>query len=116
MPEAGHQHTRRFRHGGTGETVRLASTPDALPLSDVPFRFLYMQFLSLDACFRVKRYDVSDESKDPIMDEGLAYFVPDKPYKELVKRYKTQAPVSTSRSHSKLRAHISSRRFPPAPV
>lgn len=58
-------------------------------------RFLYTQFLSLDACFRVKRYDVSDETKDPIIDEGLAYFIPDKPYKELVKKYKAQAPVST---------------------
>ena len=56
--------------------------------------FLYRHFVSLDACFRVKRFDVSDETKDPIIDEGLAYFVPDKPYKELVKKYKTQAPVS----------------------
>ena len=57
-------------------------------------RFLYTQFLSLDACFRVKHFDVSSETKDPIIDDGLAYFVPDKPYKELVKKYKSQAPVS----------------------
>ena len=56
-------------------------------------RFLYWLFVSLDACFRVKRYDVSDEKTDPILDDGLAYFVPNGPYKEQVKKYKNQAAV-----------------------
>ena len=55
---------------------------------------MYWLFVSLDACFRVKRYSISDEKKDPIMDEGMAYFVPSGPYKAQVKKYKNQAPVS----------------------
>ena len=44
----------------------------------------------------VKRYAVSDENKDPILDDGLAYFVPHGPYKEQIKKYKNQAAVSGS--------------------
>ena len=41
----------------------------------------------------MKRYAVSDEQKDPIIDDGQAYFVPNGPYLEMVKKYKGQAPV-----------------------
>ena len=53
-------------------------------------------FASLDACFRIKRFDISDENKDPILDDGLAYFVKNAPYKEQLKKYKNQAAVSHS--------------------
>lgn len=52
----------------------------------------------MDACFRVKRYAISNEDKDPILDDGLAYWVKDGPYKEQIKKYKNQPAVSTSAS------------------
>lgn len=58
------------------------------------YSFLYTHFVSLDACFCIKRYDISDETKDPIIDDGLAYFVSEGPYKEKIKKYKGQTPVS----------------------
>lgn len=57
-------------------------------------RYLYWLFVSLDACFQIKRYDVSDENKDPILDDGLAYFIKNGPYQTQIKKYKNQKPVS----------------------
>ena len=51
-------------------------------------------YVSLDACFRIKRYDISDDEKDPVMDDGMAYFVKRGPYKEQLKKYKGQNAVS----------------------
>ena len=62
-------------------------------------RFLYWLILSLDACFRVKRYDVSSVLKDPIMDDGWAYFVADGPYKEFLKQFKEQTEVRSTLSN-----------------
>lgn len=56
-------------------------------------RWLYTLFTSLDACFRVKRYDVSSEAKDPIIDDGLSYFVKDGPYKKVLAKYGDQNEV-----------------------
>ncbi|KAF7795849.1 hypothetical protein EIP86_007016 [Pleurotus ostreatoroseus] len=53
-------------------------------------RFLYRLCISLDACFRVKRFAVSDETKDPVIDDGLAYFVQERPYKEQIAKYAGQ--------------------------
>lgn len=53
----------------------------------------------MDACFRVKRYAISDEKKDPIMNDGLAYWVKDGPYKEQLKKYKNQPAVRTPLLH-----------------
>ncbi|GJF00552.1 CxC2 domain-containing protein [Phanerochaete sordida] len=58
-------------------------------------KYLYWMYVSLDACFRVKRYDISDTEKDPVLDDGLAYFVKGEPYKEQLKKYKNQKAMST---------------------
>ena len=58
------------------------------------FRWLYTLFTSIDACFRVKRYDVSNEVKDPIIDDGLSYFVKNEPYKKELAKYGDQDEVS----------------------
>jgi hypothetical protein len=46
------------------------------------YRFLYVLFVAIDACFRLKRRLVSSESKDPGLATRLAYFVGDKLYRE----------------------------------
>ncbi|KAK7025347.1 hypothetical protein VNI00_016058 [Paramarasmius palmivorus] len=48
-------------------------------------RFLYHKFLSLDACFRLKRRAISSEAGDPGLLTGLAYYVEQGPYQKWVK-------------------------------
>lgn len=64
--------------------------------------WLYTLFTSIDACFRVKRYDVSNETKDPIIDDGLSYFVKNEPYKKELAKYGDQDEVSLASSLSLL--------------
>ena len=49
----------------------------------------------LDGCFRVKRYKVSSEEKDPIIDNGWGFFVEESGYKEQLKKYVSQKAVSS---------------------
>lgn len=55
---------------------------------------MYWLFVSLDTCFRIKWYDISDDNKDPVLDDGMAYFMKRGPYKEQLKKYKGQTAVS----------------------
>lgn len=59
-----------------------------------------MLFLSMDACFRVKRYKISSTEKDPILENGWAFFVEETAYKEQVKKYKGQKEARTYRTSS----------------
>lgn len=89
------------------DELKYVIKPTYWPLTaESTHRYLYFMFVSLDACFRVKRFDISDEKKDPIIDDGLAYFVADGPYKEQVKKYKNQAPVSTLHNVNVMTAHL----------
>lgn len=45
-------------------------------------RWLYSLFLGIDANFRLKRKTVSNETADPSLCEGWAYFVKEEPFKE----------------------------------
>lgn len=56
-------------------------------------RFLYFLFLSVDACFRLKRRLVSNEEKDPGLATGATYFVPDGPFREFLKQVTDQLDV-----------------------
>ena len=56
-------------------------------------RYLYVLRVAIDACFRLKRRDVSSEAQDPHMGSGWAYWVKDGPFKELLKGYGDQAEV-----------------------
>ncbi|KAK7675926.1 hypothetical protein QCA50_021145 [Cerrena zonata] len=63
--------------------INIPGDLSAMPEKD---RWLYTLFTSIDACFRVKQYDISSEAKDPIIDDGLSYYVKNEPYhKELAK-------------------------------
>ncbi|KAJ6447458.1 hypothetical protein C8R45DRAFT_948522 [Mycena sanguinolenta] len=44
-------------------------------------RFLYVLFLALDACFRLKRQMISSEIKDPALGSGWAYVMETTPYR-----------------------------------
>lgn len=56
-------------------------------------RYLYTVTIAIDACFRLKRRDVSDETKDPILGSGWGYFVEDTGYHELLREYGDQEEV-----------------------
>jgi hypothetical protein len=44
------------------------------------YRFLYILFIALDACFRLKRRMISSEFKDPGLGTGWAYVMENPPY------------------------------------
>ncbi|KAH8077049.1 hypothetical protein BXZ70DRAFT_902489 [Cristinia sonorae] len=56
--------------------------PEDWKEADDNTKFLYWLILCIDACFRVKRYLVSNTVKDPIVDDGWVYFVAEEPYKQ----------------------------------
>ena len=58
-------------------------------------RYLYVLSVSIDACFRLKRRAVSNETKDPILGSGWGYFVEDSGYKEQISAYGDQKEVRT---------------------
>ncbi|KAJ7585741.1 hypothetical protein C8J56DRAFT_1053045 [Mycena floridula] len=47
-------------------------------------KFLYILFIAMDACFRLKRKIVSNDLKDPGLGTGWAYFLEDEPYRDYV--------------------------------
>jgi hypothetical protein len=73
--------------------VSYLSAIDFLRLTII-YRFLYFLFLSVDACFRLKRRNVSNEAKDPGLSTGGAYFVPDGPFREFLLGVTDQNEVS----------------------
>ncbi|TDL20498.1 hypothetical protein BD410DRAFT_725441 [Rickenella mellea] len=69
--------------------------PTAWKDVDEDKRFLYTQVVTIDACFRLKRRDVSSRAKDPGLGTGWAYFVEDEPYREHLLKYTDQQEMST---------------------
>ncbi|KAL0575643.1 hypothetical protein V5O48_006328 [Marasmius crinis-equi] len=57
--------------------------------------YLYRKFISVDACFWLKRRNVSSEERDPGLFSGKAYFVPPGPYGEWVASLPEQNDTST---------------------
>ena len=53
----------------------------------------------MDANFRLKRRDVSSETKDPSYSAGWSYFVPEKEYKEFLAEYDSVVVQSVSLHH-----------------
>ncbi|KAK7013942.1 CxC2 domain-containing protein [Favolaschia claudopus] len=58
-------------------------------------RFIYVMFLALDACFRLKRRLVSSDLRDPGLGTGWAYFVEPGPYREFLLTVTDQEEMST---------------------
>ncbi|KAJ7779971.1 hypothetical protein B0H16DRAFT_1299968 [Mycena metata] len=58
-------------------------------------RFLYVLFLALDACFRLKRRLVSSELRDRGLGTGWAYFTESEPYRQYLLTVTDQKEIST---------------------
>ncbi|KAJ6509612.1 hypothetical protein DFH09DRAFT_942560, partial [Mycena vulgaris] len=58
-------------------------------------RFLYVLFIALDACFRLKRQMVSSEVKDPGLGTGWAYVLENAPYQHFLLSMTDQKEMST---------------------
>ncbi|TDL13658.1 hypothetical protein BD410DRAFT_735054 [Rickenella mellea] len=69
--------------------------PDSWEQAPAEKRYLYSQIVTIDACFRMKRRNVSSREKDPGLGTGMAYFVEEEPYREWLARHKDQNEIST---------------------
>ncbi|KAK7015899.1 hypothetical protein VNI00_019007 [Paramarasmius palmivorus] len=58
-------------------------------------QFLYHKFISIDACFRLKRRKISSETRDPGLFTGLAYFVRQPEYKRWMESLPDQKSTSS---------------------
>ncbi|KAJ7841073.1 hypothetical protein B0H14DRAFT_3457691 [Mycena olivaceomarginata] len=58
-------------------------------------RFLYILFIALDACFRLKRRMISSEIKDPGLGTGWAYVTENPPYRHYLLTVTEQKEMST---------------------
>ena len=82
-----------------GQVLRSSFRHVDLPTS--PSRWLYSLFLALDANFRLKRKDISNEKRDAGLSRGWGYIVNNEPYKDHLAGYKDEAePVSVIHSPS----------------
>ena len=58
--------------------------------------------LAIDACFRLKRKQISSWNRDPSLQDGWAYFVENKPFLDWIESMKDQKEVSTLVSYMTL--------------
>ncbi|KAJ7754133.1 hypothetical protein B0H14DRAFT_2405084 [Mycena olivaceomarginata] len=58
-------------------------------------RFLYILYIAIDACFRLKRQLVSSELKDPGLGSGWSYFTEDGPFRTFLLSVTDQKEMST---------------------
>ncbi|KAJ7630159.1 hypothetical protein B0H17DRAFT_1217935 [Mycena rosella] len=58
-------------------------------------RYLYVWFLALDACFRLKRRMISSEAKDPGLGTGWGYVMENAPYRHFLLTVTDQKEMST---------------------
>ncbi|KAJ7081909.1 hypothetical protein C8R43DRAFT_1092812 [Mycena crocata] len=58
-------------------------------------RFLYILFIALDTCFRLKRRMISSEIKDPGLGTGWAFVMENAPYRHYLKDVTDQKEMST---------------------
>ncbi|KAF8210725.1 hypothetical protein K438DRAFT_1536839, partial [Mycena galopus ATCC 62051] len=57
-------------------------------------RALYILYIAIDACFRLKRRLVSSEAKDPGLGTGWSYFTEDAPFQRYLLTVTDQKEVS----------------------
>ncbi|KAJ7814307.1 hypothetical protein B0H13DRAFT_2242773 [Mycena leptocephala] len=58
-------------------------------------KYLYILFIAIDVCFRLKRRLVSSEAKDPGLGSGWSYFTEDRPFREYLLTVTDQKEMST---------------------
>ncbi|KAK7053876.1 CxC2 domain-containing protein [Favolaschia claudopus] len=69
--------------------------PDGWENAPQEDQFLYVLFLALDACFRLKRRMISSEIKDPGLGTGWAYVTENAPYRHYLLTVTDQKEMST---------------------
>ncbi|KAJ7844968.1 hypothetical protein B0H13DRAFT_1647725 [Mycena leptocephala] len=69
--------------------------PDDWEKAPPELKFLYILFLALDACFRLKRRLVSSDLRDPGLGTGWSYFVENEPYRQYLLSVTDQKEMST---------------------
>ncbi|KAJ7030308.1 hypothetical protein C8F04DRAFT_1264074 [Mycena alexandri] len=69
--------------------------PDGWEFATGEERFLYILFIAIDTCFRLKRRLVSSERKDPSLGPGWSFFTEDVPYREYLLGVTDQKEMST---------------------
>ncbi|KAJ7820776.1 hypothetical protein B0H14DRAFT_2599756 [Mycena olivaceomarginata] len=69
--------------------------PDNWQSAPPELRGLYIMFIAIDACFRLKHRLVSSEAKDPGLGTGWAYFVEDAPFRKYLLSVTDQQEMST---------------------
>ncbi|KAH9855406.1 hypothetical protein C2E23DRAFT_724163 [Lenzites betulinus] len=104
LKRAGRAHDTEGINGtGPGElAVRCPACPHPginLPenwkdISD-DLKYMYWLTVAVDACFRLKRRDVSSTDRDPFLGNGWGYFVEDTGYHEVLKGYRDQDEISS---------------------
>lgn len=63
-------------------------------------RWLYTLFLAIDANFRLKRLNVSNNFRDPGLNRGYAYLVDEGKFKHYLAQYDGQVPNETSKCNN----------------
>ncbi|KAJ7023305.1 hypothetical protein C8F04DRAFT_1271494 [Mycena alexandri] len=69
--------------------------PDGWEFATGEERFLYILFIAINTCFRLKRRLVSSERKDPSLGPGWSFFTEDVPYREYLLGVTDQKEMST---------------------
>ncbi|KAF7342850.1 CxC2 domain-containing protein [Mycena sanguinolenta] len=69
--------------------------PDGWEKAPPENQFLYVLFLAIDACFRLKRRMISSEIKDPGLGTGWAYVTENPPYRHYLLSVTDQKEMST---------------------
>ncbi|KAJ7606921.1 hypothetical protein FB45DRAFT_1011540 [Roridomyces roridus] len=91
-------HLQMLKRGGMAHEAGGvdATTAGALAVNTSPAdQFLYISFIAIDACFRLKRRMISNEIKDPSLGPGWSYFVESAPYREHLRGATDQKEMST---------------------
>ena len=63
-------------------------------------RWLYTLFIGIDANFRLKRLNVSNDTRDPGLNHGYAYIVNEVKFKDYLDRFDSQVPNDVSRCNN----------------
>ncbi|KAK6972153.1 CxC2 domain-containing protein [Favolaschia claudopus] len=98
------RHIMMLKRGGRGHALAIRcpacprpgiNLPDDWQSAPPEKRFLYIFFLALDACFRLKRRLISSALRDPGLGTGWSYFLEPEPYRKFLLTVTKQDEMST---------------------
>ncbi|KAJ7109545.1 hypothetical protein C8R43DRAFT_904822, partial [Mycena crocata] len=104
MKRAGRGHTdSRTKGMAQGELVPLCrgcpqfgkNVPEECAHIDWIVRYKYFTFLAQDCNFRLINRDISTEARDPVIDDGLGFFVNREEYKVFLRKHVDEPEIST---------------------